>query len=199
MTYKQWEKQLKKHLSSLSASERTDALEYYRELYGDKREAGETDEEIVSGFGAPEVCAKRILAETDENNASYADSADYKGYANYAPKRKKRKFGNYSPAQIAGIVCLTVLILCPLAEIALAVVASFAAVSLAGGIVAVAGAVYVPLSLSFGVGFGATVAHVGSGIAACGVGLVLLAAFFLAAKYTVIGCVKGVKFLYKLG
>lgn len=183
MTYKQWEKQLKKQLSSLSASERADALEYYRELYGDKKEAGGTEEEIVAEFGNPEDCAKRILAETDSDDA---------------PKRKKRRFSDYSPVQIAGIVFLTVIILCPLAEVALAVVAAFAAAGIAGGVVAVAGAVYVPLCLSFGIGFGGTLAHVGVGLAACGVGLLILALFYYAAKYTVIGCVKGVKYLYKL-
>lgn len=183
MTYKQWEKQLKRQLSSLSASERADALEYYRELYGDKKEAGGMEEEIVAEFGLPEDCAKRILAE-----------ADFGG----SKKRKKRRFSDYSPAQIAGIVFLTIIILCPLAEVALAVVAAFAAVGIAGGVVAAAGVVYIPLCLTFGVGFGGTLAHIGAGLAACGVGLVVLALFCYATKYTVIGCVKGIKFLYKL-
>lgn len=186
MTYKQWEKQLKRQLSSLSASERADTLEYYRELYGDKKEAGETEEAIVAEFGSPEDCAKRILAE-----------GDLGGSGNLS-KRKKGIFSGYSPAQIAGIVFLTVIILCPLAEVALAVVAAFAAVGIAGGVVAVAGVVYIPLCLTFGVGFGGTLAHIGVGFAACGVGLLVLALFYYATKYTVIGCVKGVKYLYKL-
>lgn len=186
MTYKQWEKQLKRQLSSLSASERADALEYYRELYGDKKEAGGTEDAIVAEFGAPEDCAKRILTEGD-----FGDNGN-------SSKQKKGLFGGYSPAQIVGIVFLTIIILCPLAEVALAVVAAFAVAEIAGGVVAVAGVVYIPLCLSFGVGFGGTLAHIGVGIAACGVGLLVLELFYYATKYTVIGCVKGIKYLYKL-
>ncbi len=180
MTYKKWEKQLKKHLSTLSWEEKEDALEYYRELYEDKREAGEAEEAIVEEFGFPETCAERILNETEK-----------------APRKKRRKKGGASPAQIVGMVFLTILVLCPLAEIAIAVIASCAAVTVAGGAAGIAGVIYVLLSFTFGLNGGALFAHIGLGIAASGIGLLLFAGFYYATKYTVLGCIRALKFLYK--
>ena len=63
MTRKQWEKQLKKHLSSLPKGEREKIVDYYREIYDDRADAGFAEEEILREFGSPAAAAQRL---TDE-------------------------------------------------------------------------------------------------------------------------------------
>ena len=50
MTYKEWEKKLSKYLKPLAQEERLSAVEYYREMYGDKLESGIPTEEILKDF-----------------------------------------------------------------------------------------------------------------------------------------------------
>ena len=76
MTRKQWNKRFRKALRSLPASERNAAAEYYDELYGDKRDAGMSEEAITAEFGDPEDAARRI--------------ADEAGVAAARPRRRTR-------------------------------------------------------------------------------------------------------------
>ena len=64
MTKKQWDKRLNKKLSALPYKERRRVLDYYDELYWDKRDAGFSEEAILEEFGAPEEAAARALEES---------------------------------------------------------------------------------------------------------------------------------------
>ena len=64
MTKKQWDKRLNKKLSALPDKERRRVLDYYDELYWDKRDAGFSEEAILEEFGAPEEAAARALEES---------------------------------------------------------------------------------------------------------------------------------------
>ncbi|HIX08395.1 MAG TPA: DUF1700 domain-containing protein [Candidatus Borkfalkia faecipullorum] len=65
MTSKQWFKRLKRALGSLPRNERDAAVQFYTEMYEDKRENGETEADILAGFGLPESVAANILSEKD--------------------------------------------------------------------------------------------------------------------------------------
>ena len=63
MNKREWERRFLKGLKPLAGKERNEALEYYREIYGDKIDAGFSEEEILREFGKPEDCARKILEE----------------------------------------------------------------------------------------------------------------------------------------
>lgn len=50
-------------LAFMTAEERRSVREYYEELLDDALEAGEAEEAVLAGFGAPEEIAQRIKAE----------------------------------------------------------------------------------------------------------------------------------------
>ena len=66
MTYNEWRDELKNNLLSVSDAERRRVLDYYAEAYADRREAGFSEREIISDFGAPYDAAQRILNESDD-------------------------------------------------------------------------------------------------------------------------------------
>ena len=63
MNRREWEKQFRKRLSSLPKNERAKALEYYGEMYADRRDAGMTEEEILREFGDPAAAAEKLAAD----------------------------------------------------------------------------------------------------------------------------------------
>ncbi|MBP3422758.1 MAG: DUF1700 domain-containing protein [Clostridia bacterium] len=180
MTYKEWEKQLLKALKPLPKEERAAAVEYYREMYGDKLESGIAGEKILEEFGSPTVCAERIL---QENGVTL-------------PKAKKE----VSPwATWIGLFFLTVLIILPLYAVAFSVVIVFAAVTISGAAAALAGALYVvysPFTAIGGAGFSFVIAHMGMGFAVAGVGILLFIAFVYLTKYSYKWTVKSLTLIY---
>ena len=183
MTEKNWEKRLARHLSALSKTERKQVIDYYREMYGDKREAGFSEADILAEFGSPEECAAKILA--GEN-------------VQPTPQKQARK--NFSPAAIVGMVFLTLLLIIPLTATAFALIASFFAVSVSGAVVAIAGAIYAigaPIVSIGSLSAAGIVAHFAIGIAACGVGCLLFVAFKPLTKYLAVGTGKALKILYQ--
>ena len=66
MTEKEWFRQFKRELSALPRAEREAAVQYYRELFGDRSDGGEREEDILASFGAPAQAAAGILAEREE-------------------------------------------------------------------------------------------------------------------------------------
>ena len=62
MTYTEWRDELKSNLLCVSESERRRVLDYYAEAYADRREAGFSEREIITDFGAPYDAAQRILS-----------------------------------------------------------------------------------------------------------------------------------------
>lgn len=183
MTEKHWEKQLTRHLSTLPKNERKQVVDYYREMYGDKREAGFSETEILAEFGAPEECAARILA--GENAQS-------------APQKQTKR--RVSPAAIVGMIFATLILIVPLAATAFALIASFFAISVSGAVVAIAGAIYAfgsPIFCFGSLSAAGVVAHFSIGIASCGVGCLLFVAFKPLTKYLAIGTGKALKTLYQ--
>ena len=70
MSYREWESALMQALKGLPTAECIKITSYYREIYGDKLDAGITEEEIVAEFGDPVACAKKIMLEnTNEQSA----------------------------------------------------------------------------------------------------------------------------------
>lgn len=59
----EWFRRLNENLGNISADERERVKEYYEELYQDKQERGESEEQILSSFGEPSVAAKRIVGD----------------------------------------------------------------------------------------------------------------------------------------
>ncbi len=183
MTQKTWEKQLSRRLTSLSKAERKQVLDYYREIYSDKKEAGFAEPEILAEFGSPEECARKILGE--------------EGVKYDAAKEKKRRV---SPAAVVGMFFLSLIIILPLAITAFALIISFFAVSVSGVAVALAGVIYAigaPLLAIGSLSTAGIFAHLGVGLAMCGVGLLLFVAFMLLTQYLAIGTGKALAFLYK--
>lgn len=182
MTYKVWEKKLRKYLSPLPKEEREAAAEYYREIYEDKTEAGELPESVLAEFGSPKDCAEKLLAENGKSLPSMPSAN-----AN-------------SVASMIGMFFLTVLIVIPLFAAAISIVAAFASVAVAGVVTALAGAIFTVASPFFvinGASFGAILAQMGMGVAACGVGVLLAIAFAFITKYSFIYLMKGTVAIYK--
>lgn len=63
MKYTEWRDELYNNLLCVSENERRRVLDYYAEAYADRREAGFSEREIISEFGAPYDAAQRILSD----------------------------------------------------------------------------------------------------------------------------------------
>ena len=183
MNYKTWEKKLSRYLSPLPKTERDAAIEYYREMYRDKIDAGELPDAVLGEFGSPRACAEKILKENGKELPSV---------------------GACTPntiGTIVGMFFLTVLLVLPLFVSAFAVVISFGAIVVAGALSAFVGALYTvasPIYLAIeGVRLGGILAHIGLGIAAVGVGALLFFAFLYITKYSFIYLIKGTVAIYK--
>lgn len=189
MKKKVWERRFLKTLKPLSKEERYSALSYYQELYDDKAETGIPEEEILREFGEPERCAYRILLGEENTEKATPPSA--------ADLPKMRQMRTYSVAEIIGLVFVGLILLLPLAIVALALVISFGAVCVSGLAVAIAGVVYVISSPFLFLASGGTVivANVAIGITAIGVGLLLFVGFYYATKWVAIAAYKGFSFI----
>lgn len=186
MSYKEWERKLLQQLNALPKNERVSIADYYREMYGDKQDLGLTDEEILQEFGTPEACANKILSEAQAEATSLEK-----------PLREHKN--KISVAYIAGVVFFTLLIILPLASVAVSAVASLAIGAICGVIFILAGVAYcvlAPFMAISGVGAAGITAHIGMGIAGCGVGLLLFVGFYLLTKHAAIWCMKALGFIY---
>ena len=59
MNFESWISELKSLLTS-SDSEAQEIIDYYKEIYGDKKDAGLSDQEILAEFGSPSECVAKI-------------------------------------------------------------------------------------------------------------------------------------------
>ena len=98
MTYTEWRDELKNNLLSVSEAERRRVLDYYAEAYADRREAGFSEREIISEFGAPYDAAQRILHESDDfgyseapKSSHFGDSDESRRSERYADAREERR------------------------------------------------------------------------------------------------------------
>ena len=210
MTQVEWEKKFLDSLERLPEAERYRIAEYYREMYGDKLESGQTPDEVLAEFGNPKECAKRILQE----NESVTEVSQQESESLPEPKMEReiaqvevkqpvaKKRGYWTPATIVGMVFLTLLLIAPISSGVVAVIAALGAMVLVGGVLVLAGCLYVilaPFMCFTGASVWAIIAHMGMGFALCGAGILVGIAFWFAVKYAVIGCWKALLWVYKRG
>lgn len=179
MTYRQWEKTFKKRLSRLPKEERERALGYYAELYGDKLDAGVSESEIVREFGDAKDAADKIIAE-------YSESTSVQG------KTSVQRTAGDTAARAAAAVLLFLFVGLPLLAVIFCLAVAGAALFLSGFAVILAGVAYVvyflvQLCMFGGAGYAA---QIGIGLAAAGVGALLVPLFLYCTKWLFIACGK---------
>ena len=201
----EWESILLENLKPLADEERFKIAEYYREMYADKLEMGASSDEILAEFGSPQECAQKILQEADkdvENQETEEIEIDPPVAAAVEKPAVQKTKAKWTPSTIVGMAFLTLLVILPLAAVALGVIAAFAAVCIGGGAAVLTGGIYSVCSLFFGIfgmEFGGIFANFGLGLASIGVGFLLCVAFYYITKYTVIACYKALRWVYKRG
>ena len=179
MTYRQWEKTFKKRLSRLPKEERERALGYDAELYGDKLDAGTSESEIVREFGDAKDAADKIIAE-------YSESTSVQG------KTSVQRTAGDTAARAAAAVLLFLFVGLPLLAVIFCLAVAGAALFLSGFAVILAGVAYVvyflvQLCMFGGAGYAA---QIGIGLAAAGVGALLVPLFLYCTKWLFIACGK---------
>lgn len=210
MTYREWEEILLGYLKSLTADEKKEIKEYYREIHSDKKESGMTDGEITREFGDPKICAARILMESGENSENYKTSAfsDEKikrTEKSARPKEPEAKVtapssGGVSVGGVVGMIFLVLLLIIPIEAVFLSIVVSFGAVAVSGAAMIGAGAlatVLSPFTFAVGYSFAGFIAALGVSIATAGVGAILVSIFVPLTKYSAIGFFKITKLIFK--
>lgn len=206
MTYNQWESELKKCLGSLPEKEKDEIIDYYREIYDDKREAGLSDGEIIENFGSPMSCAAKIMMEstTEEKKSSETENTAKPIEINKKDDTKNadasHSRGRIAVASVVGWFFLITLFLIPLAAVLFSALASLAACAVSGGAVAVCGvilAIASPLSLFIGYTPLSALATLGAALLAIGIGIVIFETFYILTKYFAFVCIKLCKYLFK--
>ncbi len=188
MTKKKWERIFLKNLKPLSQEERQKALEYYREMYGDKAESGLSEAEILANFGSPDACAMRVLLESfPEKEATV-----------YA---LKEKFFNHSLGELIGLIFLIVILILPIAAVFASIIVAFGISSFACAIVAVAtalGSLIFPIyAAGAGASAGGVLMYLGMGFAGTGVCILLAIGFYFTTKYCGIALIKALQYIYR--
>jgi uncharacterized membrane protein len=192
MTFREWEKQFANALKGLSKQEKQTALEYYRELYGDKIDAGFNPDDIVTEFGSPRECAQNILTDNETKESNDGQTAQEK-----CPQATPSM---HSVSSVIGMTLLTILLIIPLYAVLISVVVALGAICLSGGACFVVGAlstIAYPIYLSvYGASWMGITANAGICLATAGVGILLLIVFYFATKYMIIALVKLFKLIY---
>ncbi len=175
MTYRQWEKAFRKRLSRLPGEERERALGYYAELYGDKLDAGVSESEI---FGDPKAAADKIIEESAETASAQGKTV------------RARTAGD--TAARAAAVLLFLFVGLPLLAVLFSLAVAGAALFLSGFAVILAGVAHVVYFLAqlYMYGGAGYVAQIGIGLAAAGVGALLVPLFLCCTKWLFIACGK---------
>lgn len=180
MTYKVWERQLKKEIKKLPKEERERIAEYYREMYDELISGGMNEESALTELGSPEKCAAQAIAEGEQNVFP----------TEIKPKTK------VSVAELFGLFFFSLFLGLPLVAIGVSLIISFAAVVVSGAAISLAGIVFAFASFYFGFSRISILAYAGIGIAACGAGMLLFVGFFLLTKYTAIAFKNLLKTIY---
>ena len=115
MTQIEWENILLQSLSALAPNEQNEIAAYYREIYGDKLEAGLTPDEILTEFGSPQECAQRILQEAGKNGetdmVTPTKKVDNPSAAAVEKSVAEKKKAKWTPSMIVGMAFLTLLLI----------------------------------------------------------------------------------------
>ncbi len=208
MTYESWEKELVERLDILPKNEKEEIISYYREIYGDKLDAGESESKIVSTFGEPALCAAKILLESSiaRKNAAPEVNEETKIEENSTPvstktsaKPKKRSAKSWAIA-ITGWLFFATLILIPFASAIISVIAALGASTFTlaalsvGGVILALGA---PLGYLIGYTTPGVLATFGSGLVAAGVCAILTIPFYYLTKYITVSSYKLAKYCFR--
>lgn len=176
MTYTKWESELKSLLAGLPENEIDEATRYYAEIYGDKRDAGFSDEDIIKEFGTPEECAEKIRTEAAEGSDGENKSTERTVNIKITlPEKEKMK-------KIAKTTLFPVIPLAFVAFLAIAAILSFAASGAGIAIGGVGSFVLSFLHLFAGDGFLVFLSLFGIGLAGIGLGFIITVAFIYLAK-----------------
>ena len=212
MTYKEWESELSGYLTGVPEGELEKIKEYYREMYSDRSEGGMSDEKILAEFGEAKLCAAKILMESGEEEAkeervnkeateqSYKDGQEAR--QNRTPMSKinlREKLRGVSVSKIVGWFFLFILVVIPIAAIAVSVVAAFAATTVgcaAGVLGSIVIAICAPFVSGIAMGGANAAATTGIALAAAGVCTLLAISFFFITKYSVFVCIKIAKYAF---
>ena len=196
MTYKQWEAELLKNLVDIPDAETRAACEYYREIFGDKFDAGIEENKILEEFGSPKLCADRILSEKVEPVVSESEKPKAAVKERTKEPSTKEKI-SFSISKWVGIFFLVTLIIIPFASALVSVIAAFGAVAFTMAAMVVAGAlgtIASPFTLLLGyTGWGALGAA-GTCLAVAGVGALLYPPFYFLTKYSIVSSLKLAKY-----
>ena len=185
MSYREWESALMQALKGLPTAECIKITSYYREIYGDKLDAGITEEEIVAEFGDPAACAKKIMLEnTNEQNADTP-----------TPTKPSSTAGQKAKGIILAVL-FTLFAGLPLAAVMVSVVVALGAICISGGAGVLGGLAYIFIGAFNASGMGIA-AHIGMAIGGMGVCGFLAIGGYYATKYTAIYCFKATKFIYR--
>ena len=175
MNRREWEKQFKKRLSSLPKSERAKALEYYGEMYADRRDAGMTEKEILREFGDPAGAAEQLAADL---------RADAGGTNETAHGGREATAGD-TAARVFVAALLFLFVGIPLLAIVFCLAAAGAALFVSGFALILAGFadfVYFVVQMCMQSGSGALVAHLGLGLGIAAAGFLLTPLFLDLTK-----------------
>lgn len=196
-----WDKQLRRELRSLPEDERETILDYYNEIFEDKRDRGERETEIIASFGSPYAVAEKILREsrsggTFRGNASYSadsigvrkddtlygfETETYRASAKI-PKNSRAEFAvadegkKSGGGRVAVFIILLIIFWIPILAITVSVFAVlFAFVAAFVAVIAAGGFVAVIgfIDAASGVGAAVGLVEIGAGIFVVGVGLLL--------------------------
>ena len=187
MTYKQWEAELNKSLSALPDDEKKNAIDYYREIYADKSEAGISDSDIIADFGSPQAVALRILNESAMESDPPSLDEGRKSEENLTRVRNEGK--KITVSTIIGYACLILFVGIPAAVIMISLIASFGAATIgcgAGFIGGIIGAAASPFGMILGYTGLNALATAGASLAVSGASLILLIVFYYITKYVTV-------------
>lgn len=169
----EWFSSFEKSLKSLPESEKMKAIEYYKELYSDKNEAGMPEKDVILSFGAPTDAAREILENYgQEENIRAFDFED-------TVKEERQTDGKIAAVILATLVAIFV-----------------------GYWALIAAIVLVSIEISLcaaGVGACLTgLSGLGAGLIILGVFIILVCPFSIAIKWMVKGVVRLVKKVYNV-
>ena len=185
MSYREWESALMQALKGLPTAECIKITSYYREIYGDKLDAGITEEDIVAEFGNPLTCAQKIISE----NASEQNEDTP------TPAKQSSTVGQKTKGIILAVL-FTLFAGLPLIAVMISVIVSLGAICISGGAGVLASIAYIFIGAFSASGVGIA-AHIGMAIGGIGVCGFLAIGGYYATKYTAIYCFKATKFIYR--
>jgi uncharacterized membrane protein len=189
MNYSEWESALIKELKGMPTAEYMKITSYYREMYGDKLDAGMSEEAILAEFGSPKSCAEKIIAESGTDNG-----AENIEKTSNATKKVSSRAGQKTKNIILAVL-FSLFAGIPLAAVLVSIVVSLGAVCISCGAGVLASFVYIFVGAFTATGAGIA-AHIGMAIGAIGVCGFLGIGGYFATKYSAIYSYKLMKIIY---